>query len=72
VQKHPEIPWNWGALSLNKLTIARECYMQKHLAQKAAKWFIKSDIKREMMEKMWHPKNLEKLQKHWGHDVFEE
>jgi hypothetical protein len=66
VQNHLDKPWDWGGLSQNPFTMACECYIQKHLAIKAAKWFCTSDLKRELIEKMWHPKNLDKLQNHWG------
>ena len=72
VQQNPDKPWNWHNLSCNTFKFYHQYYMQNHLAKKAAKWFIKSDLKRELMERMWHPKNLGKLQCDWGHDVFEE
>jgi hypothetical protein len=68
VQNHPDKPWRWGGLSWNKMTVAREKYIQDQLFQRVTQWFIKSDLKRELMEKMWHPRNFKKWSK-WG---FEE
>jgi hypothetical protein len=62
---------NWimnHSVAYNKRTALREKYLQTHLAKRAAELFIKSDLKRELMEKLWHPRNMEKWPG-WG---FEE
>jgi hypothetical protein len=65
-------PWNLLHCEDEETNIKFSVARDNDLAKAFAEWFIKSDLKRELMEKMWHPGNMEKLQKHWGHDVFEE
>jgi hypothetical protein len=60
VEKHPDNPWNWGELSYNKMNVAREIFMKNQLFQKYTEWFVKSDLKRELMENRRHPRNLDK------------
>jgi hypothetical protein len=50
------------------MTLGREKYIQHQLFRRATQWFIKSDLKRELMEQMWHPRNMGKWPG-WG---FEE
>ena len=33
-------------------------------------WFSQSDLKKELIEKLWHPNNLERLQYN-GFDIFD-
>jgi hypothetical protein len=71
LQHYPNHPWNWSQLSDNPMTLAREAYIQRYLAKHIPEWFIKSDVKRELMEKMWHPRNMEKWSG-WGQEEVEE
>ena len=67
IQQYPDLPWNWRHLSDNTMTVARKTFVQKYLAKHVPEWFVKSDLKRELMEKMWHPRNMEKWVQ-WGHE----
>jgi hypothetical protein len=70
IVKHFPKKWNWRGLCWNNMNVAREKYMQHHLAHAFAEWFIKSDVKRELMERLWHPRNMHKWSE-WGHDILE-
>jgi hypothetical protein len=72
VQKLPPHHTNWimNPISHNKRTALREKYLQTNLAKKGAELFIKSDLKRELMEKLWHPCNMMKWSG-WGFEVEE-
>jgi hypothetical protein len=67
VEKHPNKHWHWGYICYNPTLLAREKYIQDHVAQPFAEWFRQSDLKRELMEKMWHPRNFDKW-RGWGLD----
>jgi len=50
--KKKPINWYWE----------REMFiLNKHLLKKRQEWFAQSDLKRELMEKLWHPANTKKL-----------
>ena len=68
MKNNPEKPWRWYGLSKNPMTLGRKKYIQDQLFQRFTQWFIKSDLKRELMENRWHPRNMEKWPG-WG---FEE
>jgi hypothetical protein len=48
-------------------TMNYQLYVDIHMPAKLSQWFIKSDLKRELMEKLWHPANMEKWSG-WGYD----
>jgi len=55
-EKPININWHWE----------RDQYLlNKHLLKKHQEWFFKSDLKRELMEKLWHPCNMKKWHG-WG------
>jgi hypothetical protein len=68
VRLYPHLPWKLTESNIwiltpilnKKRAVLREEYLQTHLAKKRAEMFIKSDLKRELMEKLWHPRNMEK------------
>jgi len=41
-------------------TMNYQLYVDIHMSAKLSQWFIKSDLKRELMENLWHPANMEK------------
>ena len=49
----------------------RDEYINTQMIKKLQKWFVKSDVKRELMEKLWHPRNMHKWSG-WGYDILEE
>ena len=53
------------------MAFAREKYILEQLFQRATKWFIESDLKRELIENQWHPRNMYKWSG-WGFDEFNE
>jgi hypothetical protein len=46
-------------------------WKEDYIRKKLQKWFVGSDIKRELMEKMHHPRNISKFTG-WGFEGFEE
>jgi len=68
VQKHPDKNWDWEMLCSNNMSLAREKYIQKNLFNGITKWFSKSDLKRELMENRWHPRNMDKWSG-WGFEL---
>jgi hypothetical protein len=52
---------------LNKFTLEKEMFFRKKLHE----WFKKSDLKRELIAKLWHPKNYEKF-KYYDPEMFSE
>jgi uncharacterized protein with HEPN domain len=58
--------WNYELLTWNPMTKAKDEFIIKYFQ----KWFSQSDLKRELMEKLWHPNNLERMQ-HNGFDIFD-
>lgn len=65
VEDNPEILWNIESLITNSMDNEREKYIRNKFQQ----WFKKSDLKRELMENVWHPKNFHKF-KYFDSDVF--
>jgi len=57
VEKYIDKDWNWYLLSLNDMSNARENFIRSDLQ----KQFRESDLLKEMMEKIWHPKNYDKF-----------
>lgn len=55
---------NW--FHLNHLTLDRDMYIRKKLRE----WFKKSELKEELIAKLWHPRNYEKF-KYYDPDTFE-
>jgi hypothetical protein len=51
--------------------IARENTIRQNSYPKLRKWFAKSDLKRELMEKLWHPRTMHKWSG-WGFELEEE
>jgi dephospho-CoA kinase len=52
-------------LELNKFTSEKEMFFRKKLSE----WFKKSNLKRELIANLWHPKNYEKF-KYYDLDMF--
>jgi hypothetical protein len=50
----------------NQQSMNYDVFITVKMSAKLSQWFVTSDLKRELMEKMWHPKNMEKW-KGWGH-----
>ena len=57
--------WDKYYLGLNKFTLEKEMFFRKKLCE----WFKKSDLKRELIAKLWHPKNYEKF-KYYDPEMF--
>ena len=78
VRLYPHLPWKLTESNIwilnpvlnKKRAVLREEYLQTHLAKRREEMFIKSDLKRELMEKMWHPHNMEKWSG-WGVEEVE-
>jgi len=66
VQANLDKPWSYVHLSFNKMDKAREKYIRKRFQE----WFRKSDLKRELMENVWHPRNFWKF-KYLDPETFE-
>jgi hypothetical protein len=47
------------------MTIAREDFIRR----KFQEWFKRSDLKAELIAKLWHPRNFEKF-KYYDPDTF--
>ena len=60
-------PWNYEYLSSNKMDKARKEYIRKRFQE----WFKKSDLKKELMENVWHPRNFWKF-KYLDPETFED
>jgi hypothetical protein len=71
IQQYPDKLWNWLYICSNDMSIARENSIRKNSYTKLREWFAKSDVKRELMEKLWHPRNMHKWSG-WGYDILEE
>jgi hypothetical protein len=81
VEENLDKPWNFKTLSLNidttyevmrndpfnKFTLEKDIFFRK----KFREWFKKSDLKRELIAKLWHPKNYEKF-KYYDPEMFSE
>ena len=67
VREHPEMSWDYMNLS-SSVTMDKErrLYTLKRLQE----WFSHSDLKMELMEKTWHPKNLQRLTDN-GHELLD-
>ena len=65
VQANPRKCWDYYYLSMNRFTLEKEMFFRKKLPE----WFKKSDLKRELIAKVWHPKNYEKF-KYYDPDMF--
>ncbi len=57
IEKYIDKPWNWYLLSRNIMSNERDNFIRKELQ----KQFRESDLFKEMMEKIWHPKNYQKF-----------
>jgi hypothetical protein len=71
VQQHPEKHWDWAMICCNTMSIARENTIQQNIYKRLREWFAKSDLKRELMEHLWNPRNIHKWSG-WGFDILEE
>lgn len=58
-------PWNWWKLNNNDMSKTKQFYIECRLRQYMQTWFQTSDVKKEMMETLFHPKNINKF-KDWG------
>lgn len=61
------IQWNPYLLSNNLMLTERKKYITKRFQE----WFVKSELKKEYIEKMWHPSKMNKW-KDWGYDIIED
>jgi dephospho-CoA kinase len=57
--------WDSNNLSLNTFTLEKEMFFRKKLSE----WFKKSDLKRELIANLWHPKKYEKF-KYYDPEMF--
>jgi hypothetical protein len=57
IEKYIDKPWNWYLLSRNIMSNERDNFIRKELQ----KQFRESHLLKEMMEKIWHPKNYQKF-----------
>jgi len=57
IQENPNIYWNWYDVSANKMTKAKNIFICRTMQR----WFSQSNLKEEMMAKIWHPRNIEKF-----------
>ena len=67
IRENPEKPWNWSEISYNKFTKEKEEFIQNKLRDEFRKLFMgkglgydEYSLFRELMERVYHPKNLEK------------
>ena len=52
-------------LSFNEFILEKYMFFRKYLSE----WFKKSDLKKELIENLWHPKNYEKF-KYYDPEMF--
>ena len=57
--------WSLYRLGDNEFTLEKDLFFKKKLRE----WFRKSDLKRELIAKLWHPKNYEKF-KYYDPEMF--
>ena len=67
VQSNLDKPWNFDYLSRNTMDKARNDYIRKRFQE----WFRRSELKEELIAKVWHPKNWEKF-KYLDPETFDE
>jgi hypothetical protein len=67
IKSNHDKPWRYDLLSLNEMIKAKDEFITSYLQ----KWFSQSDLKRELMEKLWHPNNLERMQYN-GFNIFDD
>ena len=67
IRNNPDKPWNWNNLTYNKFSKEKEDFIQNKLRNKFRKKFMGKGLNygeyslfRELMERVWSPKNLEK------------
>jgi len=65
IRNNPQVNWDHYNLSSNKFTLEKEMFFRKKLRE----WFKKSDLKRELIANLWHPKNYEKF-KYYDPEMF--
>jgi len=58
---------NLDMLCDNKFTLEKDLFFRTKLRE----WFKKSDLKRELIANLWHPKNCEKF-KYYDPEMFSE
>jgi hypothetical protein len=63
---HPD-PWNLLHCEDEEINRKFSVARDNDLAKAFAEWFVKSDVKRELIEKLWHLRNMEKW-KGWGYE----
>ena len=63
VKSNPDKPWDYDILYQNAMSLSKENFIRKKLQED----FSKSELKRELMEVIFHPKNLSKWEE-WGFD----
>jgi hypothetical protein len=67
VRDNPDKHWCYDCLSGNKMIKAKDKFITSYLQ----KWFSQSNLKRELIEKLWHPNNLERMQYN-GFNIFDD
>lgn len=67
ILSNPDKPWRYDILHLNNFEMDKNNFIRKKLRE----WFKRSDLKEELIAKLWHPKNFEKF-KYYDPDEFDE
>jgi hypothetical protein len=67
VQANPNKPWDYTFLSMNPMNKTRETFIRKRFQE----WFIRSDLKWELIATVWHPTNFKKF-KYLTPELFED
>ena len=67
INSNQDKPWRYDVLGLNSFKIDKDNFIRKKLRE----WFKKSDLKEELIAKLWHPKNYKKF-KYYDPEMFDE
>ena len=67
VEAHPEMPWQWSVIINHSFAGEKEAFIRKELQDA----FRTSALKEELMQVVWHPRNLQRMHDN-GHELFEE
>ena len=57
VKMHKDKKWSYFNLTQNDLNYSREKYIRTRFQE----WFMRSELKAELMASVWHPRNFEKF-----------
>ena len=67
IEAHPEKPWYWCGISCNSFAREKEVFIRKEMQDA----FAVSALKEELMQVVWHPRNLRRMHEN-GHELFGE